>query len=156
LGRSGEVVSVKSGYARNFLFPQKFAVYADKNTLRMQAKLQEKRAVKAVEDKKASEELAKVLDGKVLTIHVKVDPENHMYGSVGHTDIIHLFEKEGYKIEKSAVVLKHPIKELGVHELVLKLKEGVIASYVLKVIAEGAKIVEEEVDLKVEKIEEKQ
>jgi len=138
LGRSGDILSVKSGYARNFLFPKKKAVKALKHTARMQEKLQEERAKKAAIDKKDSEELAKRLEGVVLSIEVKVDPENKMYGSVSQADILHLFADKGYEIEKSCVVLKHPIKELGVSELYLKLKEGVMAPYHVKVVAEGS------------------
>src|SRR5579872_4257004 len=98
LGRSGEIVKVKPGYARNFLLPRKFAVIADKGTLRMQARLQEERAKRAEVDKKEAEELALTINGKEVSILVKVDPEGHMYGSVSAHDIAHLFEKEGIKL----------------------------------------------------------
>src|SRR5689334_17894347 len=86
LGRSGDVVSVKPGYARNYLLPQGFAVLADKKALKMQARLQEERRKKAVEDKKEAEELAQAIDGVTLTTIVKVDHEGHMYGSVSAHD----------------------------------------------------------------------
>ena len=136
LGRSGEVVSVKPGFARNFLLPQKKAVVADKHTLRLQEKLREERAKRAVVDKKEAEELSEKLNGMTLTIEVKVDPEGHMYGSVSATDIIHLFAKEGVELERKNIVLPHPIKALGVHQLTLKLKEGVPAAVTLQVLSE--------------------
>lgn len=151
LGRSGDVVSVKPGYARNFLIPQRKAVFADKHTLRMQAKLKEERAKRAVVDKKEAEELATGIDGRTLKIEVKVDPDGNMYGSVTFHDIIQLFEKEGIKLEKRNIVLAQPIKELGVFNLKLKLKEGVPASFTLKVVKEG--FVEEEVEAPVKQEE---
>ncbi len=136
LGRSGEIVKVKPGYARNFILPKKRGVVADKNTLRMQARLQEERAKLAEVDKKESDALALRITGMELTIKVKVDPEGHMYGSVGAHDILKLFENEGITLERRNVLLVHPIKELGMHTLNLRLKEGVPANFKLKIESE--------------------
>lgn len=133
LGRSGDIVKVKPGYARNYLIPQKKAVIADKRALRMQAKLQEERSKRALVDKKEAEEQAARIQGITLVTVVKVDHEGHMYGSVSAGDIVHLFEKEGFQFEKRHIALSHPIKTLGVHSLSLKLKEGVTASFTLQV-----------------------
>jgi large subunit ribosomal protein L9 len=137
LGRSGDIVSVKPGYSRNFLLPQKKAVVADKFTLRMQAKLKEERAKRAEVDRQEAESQAKKVEGMVLSIQVKVDPDGHMYGSVAAADIVRLFGDEGIKLERRSVILAHPIKALGVHPIHLKLKEGVPAQVTLKVIGEG-------------------
>jgi large subunit ribosomal protein L9 len=145
LGRSGDVVSVKPGYARNFLIPQKKAVVADKFTLRMQAKLKEERAKQAEIDRKESEGLAKKIEGMSLEIRVKVDPDGHMYGSVTQMDIIRLLADLGIPLERRNVLLAHPIKSLGVQTIQLKLKEGVPSQFVLKVVSETALPEEEEV-----------
>lgn len=142
LGRSGEVVSVKPGYARNFLIPQKKAVVADKQTLKMQERLKKERSARAVKDKKESQELAQQLETITISTSVKVDPEGKMYGSVSVNDIIHLLEKEGVKIEKRSIVLKHPVKEIGVTEIPLKLKEGIESKVVLKITAESSEKIE--------------
>jgi large subunit ribosomal protein L9 len=142
LGRSGEVVSVKPGYARNFLIPQKKAVVADKQTLKMQERLKKERSARAVKDKKESKELAQQLETITISTSVKVDPEGKMYGSVSVNDIIHLLEKEGVKIEKRSIVLKHPVKEIGVTEIPLKLKEGIESKVVLKITAESSEKIE--------------
>ncbi len=137
LGRSGDIVSAKPGYARNFLLPQGFAVVADKNALRMQAKLQEERLKKAAEDKQQSEALAARLEGLTVTKVVKVDHEGHMYGSVTAADISNLLKAEhGFEVEKRFVQLKHPVKELGVFTVQLRLKEGVTSALTLKVMPE--------------------
>lgn len=137
LGRSGDLVKVRPGYARNFLLPQQKAVIADKRTLRMQIRLKQERAERAAVDKKEAEILAQNVNGMELTISVKVDPEGHMYGSVGAADIARLFEEKGHVIEKRNVVLPLPIKALGTHNLSLKLKEGVPATFVLTILAEA-------------------
>lgn len=137
LGRSGDVVQAKAGFVRNFLLPKKIAVAADKHTLMIQERLKEARAKRAVTDRKQSEELASRIEGIMLIAEVKVDPEGKLYGSVSSQDIVKLFAKEGYQLEKKFIDLKHPIKDIGIHSLQLKLKEGVTASFQLKVVAEG-------------------
>jgi large subunit ribosomal protein L9 len=136
LGRSGEVVSVKAGYARNFLLPKKFGVIADPNTLKMQEKLQKERAVKAVQEKKEAKELAKIIEGITLSITVKVDPEGKMYGSVSQQDIIELLEKHNIKLIKKNIAIKKPIKEIGTFDIPIKLKEEVETKVSLQIIPE--------------------
>lgn len=139
LGRSGDIVSVKPGYARNFLLPQGVAVIADKNAIRMQARLQEERQKKAAEDRKESEKMAGSIEGLTLTTIVKVDHEGHMYGSVSAVDIVELLkEQASIELERRSIQLKHPIKETGAYTIHLKLKEGVTTSLKLKVMSEGA------------------
>jgi len=138
LGRSGDLVSVKPGYSRNFLLPRSLAVVADKNAVRRQAALQEARRLRAIEDKKDAEVLAAKLEP--ITIHsvVKVDPEGHMYGSVSAQDICKQLQSEhGIELEKRFVHLKHHIKTLGVHKIELRLQEGVPAFITLKITAEN-------------------
>jgi large subunit ribosomal protein L9 len=136
VGRSGDVVSVRPGFARNFLIPQKKAVVADKFTLKLQAKLKEERAQKAVIDKNEALVLSEKVANMQLSMIVKVDPDGHMYGSVSATEIVKLLEAENVHIERRNVVLTHPIKELGAHTIQLKLKEGVPASFVLKILSD--------------------
>lgn len=139
LGRSGDVVSVKPGYARNYLLPKKHGVLAHKGALRMQEKLREARLKKAAEDKKEAEAIAATIGGITLSITVKVDHEGHMYGSVTAGDIQKmLHDQHNIHLEKRAVQLKHHIKTTGVHDISVKLKEGVGATVHLKVLPEEA------------------
>ncbi len=144
VGRSGDVVSVKPGFARNFLIPKKKAVVANPHTLRMQQRLKDERAKQAVVDRKEAEELATRLEGLVLTQMVKVDPEGHMYGSVTAADIVQLLEQQGFKLERRNVLIAQPIKALGDHTISLRLKEGVSAKVTLKVVAEEQTAAKEE------------
>jgi large subunit ribosomal protein L9 len=132
VGRSGDVVSVRPGFARNFLLPQKKAVVADKFTLRLQDRLKAERAMKAEVDKKEALSIAERIAPMELTMVVKVDPDGHMYGSVAAVDIVKLLDGEKIVIERKNVVLAQPIKELGAHTIQLKLKEGVPATFTLK------------------------
>ena len=81
------------------------------------------------------------MEGMTLSTTVKVDQEGHMYGSVSILDVVHMLEQEKkILVEKTSVMLKHPIKDIGVHTIELKLKEGVVASFLLKVIPEGGMV----------------
>lgn len=138
LGRSGDVVSVRPGYARNFLLPNRLAVVANKEALRRQAKLQETRKAKALADKQEAEAVKAKLEDLSIEKVVKVDHEGHMYGSVSSQDIVDLIRKaSGVQLEKRSVQLAHPIKRTGSHNISLKLKEEVIVEKItLKVMSE--------------------
>ena len=137
LGRSGDVVTANPGYTRNFLLPQKKAVIAGKQTLKMQTRLKEDREKRAAVDRKEGEEMAAKLAEVVISIEVKADPEGKMYGSVTSHDIARLMQEKGHQIERKNIVLPHPIKILGKHIINLKLREGVPATFTLEVTPEG-------------------
>lgn len=139
LGRKGDVVTVRPGYERNFLLPRKLAIVASPHALRLQERLQEERRQIAIVDKKESEELASKMTDLTITTTVKIDQDGHMYGSVSALDITHLLQAQSaITLEKRAIALPHPIKEVGVHTIRVKLKEGVTASFTLKIVPEGA------------------
>jgi large subunit ribosomal protein L9 len=133
LGRSGDLVKVKPGYARNFLLPQQKAIIASPSTIRLQEKLKKERAQQAEVDKKEAEILAAKMEGMSLSIEVKVDPDGHMYGSITALDIASSLGKMGFPVDKKQVVLALPLKTLGVHPVTLKLKEGVPVQITLKI-----------------------
>ncbi len=137
LGRSGDVVTAKPGFIRNFLLPQQKAVIADKQTLKMQARLKEEREKRAAVDRKEAEEVANSIRSLVITTEVKIDPEGKMYGSVSTLDIARLLQSKGYPLERKNVLLPQAIKSLGTHTINLRLKEGVPATFTLEVQSEG-------------------
>lgn len=137
LGRKGEVVEAKPGFARNFLVPQKRALIAESNALRRQGQLKAEREKQAGVDRTISQELATQVSALTLETHVKVDTDNHMYGSVSAADIVDVLAREGINIERTFVRIGQPIRTVGLHEIPLKLKEGVECTFKLKVIPEG-------------------
>ncbi len=136
LGKKGELVSVRPGYARNFLLPKKRARIADANSIRMQKKLVDERQKQAVVDKADADLLSEKLREMVIETHVKVDHEGNMYGSVTAYDIVELLGKQDVIIEKRSVLLDNPLKIAGTHEIKMRLKEGVPARFTLNIIAE--------------------
>ena len=134
LGKKGELVQAKPGFIRNYLLPKKKAVIADKRTIRMQKELKEERERQAARDREEAEALAIQLKQRLLTILVKNDAQGNLYGSVSATDIVQILqEQEGILIERKNVIILKPIKELGVYEIALKLKENIPATFKLKV-----------------------
>lgn len=137
LGRSGDIVSVRAGYARNFLLPQRLAIVANAQALRMQARLQEERQQKAQADRQEAEEIAAKLQEASLTTVVKVDHDGHMYGSVTLGDVLDLLkEQTGIELEKKSLLLKNPLKKTGLHQMTVRLKEGVSSIIQLKIMSE--------------------
>jgi large subunit ribosomal protein L9 len=139
VGRKGDIATVKPGYAFNFLIPQKLALIADAQAMRRQARLQEERRKKAEVDRKEAEETAARLNGETVAKEVKVDHDGHMYGSVSSHDIMELIKLQtGIELEKKALQLKHAIKQTGVYDIVVRLKEDITATIHVKVMPENA------------------
>ena len=125
LGKEGEVVKVSDGYARNYLFPKKLAAPVSEATKR---RLEKIRKGRELEQKKKLEEinkLAEQIKAISLTIPKKVQEGAALYGSVTVTDIMEGLEKQGIKLEKKAILLDKPIKELGTFEVKIDLGAGI-------------------------------
>tara|TARA_B100001063_G_scaffold160478_1_gene149830 strand:+ start:7036 stop:7482 length:447 start_codon:yes stop_codon:yes gene_type:complete len=134
LGEIGDVVDVNSGYARNFLIPQKKAAFAsDKNIAEVEAKKDELAAMSA-DVLTQAEARAKSLEGSECEILVPVTEEGALYGSVGTRDISEAFMKDEVHIDKSEVQLPDgPIKEIGEHNIVISVHPEVSIEVLVKV-----------------------
>ena len=125
LGRAGEVVNVKPGYARNYLIPKKLAVPATPSnlkTLQSQKKLFEK---KAMERKLDAEGIKEKIDGNSYKLQVKAGEKGKLFGAVTSQNIVELLKKDGVEISHRDVDLEDPIKELGVYNIKIKLHPNV-------------------------------
>jgi len=127
IGRAGEVIKVKEGFARNFLLPQGLAFAATAQNLKRLEQEKQQHQVLAEKEKKRAEEIAKKLNGTSFTVAVDVNEQEKMYGSVTSLDIAKSLEAEGHKIDKSAVLLEKPIEELGIFDVEIKLHPEVKA-----------------------------
>ena len=134
LGEIGDIVDVNSGYARNFLIPQKKAAFAsDKNIAEVEAKKDELAAISAdiLTQAKAR---AKDLEGSECEILVPVTEEGALYGSVGTREISEAFMKSEIQIDKSEVQLPDgPLKETGEHNIVVSVHPEVNVEVLVKV-----------------------
>jgi len=121
LGSMGEVVQVKSGYARNFLFPKKLARPATESNLNIIEEIKRKKESAIVKEKKLAEELRDKLSLVSCTIAVEAGDDDRIFGSVTAQDIARSFEAEGFSIDKRKFILEEPIKKLGVYQVSVKL-----------------------------------
>ncbi len=121
LGQMGDVVSVKQGYARNFLLPQGKALRAtDGNKTRFEAQKAQLEA-QNLETKKEADAVAAKLDGQQFIVIRSASDAGALYGSVTTRDAADVATEAGFTISKKQVALDTPIKELGVHEMIVNL-----------------------------------
>ncbi|HXY18817.1 MAG TPA: 50S ribosomal protein L9 [Gemmatimonadales bacterium] len=125
LGRSGEVVTVKDGYARNFLLPRGLAYLAtDGNRRRLQAE-QRQRDRRVAEEVSSARELATRLETVSLSFSMKAGEGDKLFGSVTAADIAERLAAEGLTVDRKAVELENPIKALGVYKVPIRLHADV-------------------------------
>jgi large subunit ribosomal protein L9 len=137
LGRRGDVVKVKDGYARNFLLPRGLGMpvtAANKAMIEKEKKAHEARLAK---EKAEFESLAARIAGLRFVAPRKVGENEVLYGSVTAGDIAEFLKGKGIEIDKRKVQLEEPIKHLGEHEVKVKLHPEVVASVRLLVTKEG-------------------
>ena len=135
LGEIGDIVNVKPGYARNFLFPNGIAVRSSKRNIAL-AEEQKKTLQKRLDrESKVNQELIAQLAKVEVSIEVEVGEEDKMFGSVTNLDIHKSLTEKDVKIDRQSILLDQPIKTLGVHNIPIKLSSGEkqeIKVYVIK------------------------
>ncbi|MBC8085933.1 MAG: 50S ribosomal protein L9 [Phycisphaerae bacterium] len=125
LGHPGDIVTVSSGYARNYLLPRGFAFLAtDGNKKRISM---EKGRLEAAENERrdAASTIAEKLAEVSVTFAARVGEEGKLFGSVTTADIAHQLEVQGYHIEKRQIELNEPLKSLGVYRVGIRLHADV-------------------------------
>ncbi|WP_333713293.1 50S ribosomal protein L9 [Yoonia sp.] len=133
LGQMGEVVSVKDGYARNYLLPQGKALRVNAaNMARFEAEKAQMEA-RNLESKKEAEALGAKLDGQKFIVIRSASDGGSLYGSVTTRDAADAATTAGFSIDKRQVVLKGPIKELGLHDVTVVLHPEVEVTITLNV-----------------------
>ena len=136
LGDAGDIKEVADGYARNYLLPKKLVIIASESGSRIIEHQKKIIRIKKEKRKKVSEKVAESISGKELHIPVQVGEDDKLFGSITSIDIARKLREEGVEIDKRKISLDVPIKELGEHEVSIKLEEGLSAS--VKVIVEKA------------------
>ncbi|MEC7226696.1 MAG: 50S ribosomal protein L9 [Candidatus Latescibacterota bacterium] len=136
LGSAGEVVQVKSGFARNFLIPQRQALVAsDTNVAQFESKRKQHAAV-SERERRAAEAIAKQLEADSITAQVRVGEEDRLFGSVTVQNIADLLAEKDYDIDRRAIQLEEPIRALGVYTIDVRLHADVTANVKLWVVKE--------------------
>jgi len=121
IGKKNEIIEVKSGYALNYLFPNKLAIPATKHAIKQAETSQAKQILKAEEIKENASDVKSKINNKTYTISEKVTDKGHLYGSITEKEIVELLKKEEkIELDKLSIHMEH-IKELGDHRVTIKL-----------------------------------
>jgi large subunit ribosomal protein L9 len=136
LGRAGEVVKVKDGYARNYLLPKGLAYPATEGNRKRVTFEADRLARLAETEKQAAEGEAAKLAGVSLTFPMKVGEEDKLYGSVTASDIQRRLEEQGIHVDKRKIDLPEPIRSLGEFRVGIKLHADVRPELTVVVVKE--------------------
>lgn len=128
LGKKGDVVTAKDGYAHNFLFPKKLAVEANQSNMRSLEQQQHSQKKQADAKLAQAEDLKKQLEALKVIVSVKAGEAGRIFGSVTSIDIADALVKQGVTIDRKTIDLKAPIKELGEYQVPVKLHPAVTAT----------------------------
>lgn len=136
LGKLGDIVDVKDGFARNFLLPKRIAYLATEGNMRMLVEEKKQQQRKLDKARTRSEKIAQTLTGVEVTIAMKVGEEDRLFGSVTSQMVADALEKQTIVIDKREIVIDEPIRALGSYDVALKLDGGVSASVKVNVVKE--------------------
>ena len=136
LGKIGEVVDVKDGYARNYLLPHKIAYTALKGNIQALEEEKKQAAKKTQQELKAAEETATELEKVSVTIPVQVGEEDKIFGSVTAQMIADALKEKSYDIDKRKIEIDETIKTLGIYSVSIKLHPSVSAKIKVWVVRE--------------------
>ena len=134
LGESGDVITVKPGYARNKLIPQGLALRASNRNIAVANENKKVATAKLERENQALNILAKKLSKVEITIEVKVGEEEKMFGSITNKDIHKELIDKGFEIEKNQISIEEPIKALGIYHINVKISKDITSDVKLYVI----------------------
>jgi large subunit ribosomal protein L9 len=127
LGHRGDVVTVKPGYARNYLLPRNLAIEATPGNMNALERIRTSLAKKTATELEAATKQAELLTGVSLNFKRKTGENDQMFGSVTTGDLAEGLAAQGFKIDKRQVQLAEPIKTIGEHDVTIKVFRDVVA-----------------------------
>jgi large subunit ribosomal protein L9 len=137
LGHRGETVTVKPGYARNFLFPQGVAWEATDANVRRLSEERKKYDEKMMREKTVASEAASRVEGLTVSIAKKAGEEGHLYGSVTASDIADALAAKSIEVDRRRIELAEPIRTVGSHTVHVRLHKDVVATLTVEVQAQS-------------------
>jgi large subunit ribosomal protein L9 len=139
VAKAGDIKEVADGYGRNFLVPQKLAQLANSSALSTRETLLKIKARSDAQEEAQLVELAQQLDGKEITLKAKAGSQEHLYGSITSADIAaELQNTTGLVVDKRKIELAEPIRQLGNHEVAIRLTKDIVPKIKVTVIEEGS------------------
>jgi large subunit ribosomal protein L9 len=136
LGKAGELVRVKPGYARNFLLPKGLAFEATEGNKKRIAAESKAKATRLAGERTGAEQMAARLGAATVTLAGKAGEEGKLFGSITAQDIADALAKQGLEVDRRRIELEHPIKTLGFHSVAVRLHPEVHAEVKVNVVAE--------------------
>ncbi len=136
LGRRGEVVEVKPGFARNYLLPQGLALEATAGNIKVFEQQRARLEAEAAKEREAAEEVQRAIEGTRIVLHKRATDAETLYGSVTATEIVEELESEGIDVDKRRIDLEGGIKTVGDHHIEVHLHSEVTADLVVTVLPE--------------------
>ena len=137
LGRAGALVEVKTGYGRNYLLPRKLALLATEKNIRQLEHQKSGILARASKEKQNMTQMAQRLSAIEVKFTRKTGAENKLFGSVTNKDIHEQLAAQGYQIERKQIHLPEPLKEVGTHEVQVKLHSDVTAKLRVTIASEA-------------------
>lgn len=134
LGKSGEVVTVKDGHARNYLLPKRLALVATEQNLKAFEAEQKRKQEAQEKEKLEAQRLEELISRTSCTIAVEAGKDDKLFGSVTSLDIQRALESEGIVIDKKKIELEEHINQIGIYSVPIKLHSDVIANLKLWVV----------------------
>jgi large subunit ribosomal protein L9 len=133
LGHRGDTVTVKPGFARNYLFPQGLAWVSTPGNLRRLSEEKKKYDEKSLHEKNVAEEVSKRVEGLTVVVNKKAGEGDVLYGSVTPTDIADALAERGIEVDRRRIEVAEPIKRLGAHIVHVRLHRDVVAELTVDV-----------------------
>ncbi len=143
LGTRGDIVTVKDGYARNFLLPKNLAREASAGNLKQIEHERRKWALLAQQEKDVAQKAANAVKGVKIQIEKRVGEHGHLFGSVTANEIADALMEKGIEVDKRRIELGSPIKNIGLHDVEVRLHREVSAHIQVEVVPMGVERLEE-------------
>ena len=136
LGKMGETVVVKDGYARNFLIPRKIAYPATEGSLRALEEEKKQHVMRTEKDLRKAEKLAEELEKVSVTVKMKVGEDDKLFGAVTSQLVADSLREKGFTVDKRMIEIEEPIKALGIYTVPVKLHSTVTGKIKVWVVRE--------------------
>ncbi len=136
LGKAGDIVNVKDGYARNFLIPRGLAIRATDKSVKSLEKQKKMILDRINKERKRLQQFAEKLSELTVTIKKKAGEEGKLFGSVTSRDIAEALEAMGYEVDRKKIILEEPIKSIGNYTVKIRLASEIEAEVAVEVVPE--------------------
>ena len=136
LGYKDDIVTVKSGYGRNFLIPTGKAVIASESAKKVLAENLKQRAHKLAQMKEKAQATAAQLEGVTVTIGAKTSSTGTIFGSVTNIQVAEALAKAGHEVDRKTIIIKEAVKEVGSYKATIKLHKEVAVEIAFEVVSE--------------------